>query len=177
MILFSIGHSTRTQDELLALLHENQVRAIADVRRFPGSKRYPYFGSAAMAQWLPDDGIAYVPFPDLGGRRKPLPDSRNTAWRNDQFRAYADYMATTEFHAAIDRLVALAREQTVAFLCAEAVPWRCHRNLIADELTRRGIEVRHIIGSGGANAHVMNEHARIEGDHLVYPAGQQTLRL
>ncbi len=177
MILFSIGHSTRSGDELLDLLHENQIGTLADIRRFPGSKRYPHFASASMAEWLPAHGVAYVHLPDLGGRRKLLPDSPNTAWRNEQFRAYADYMATGEFHAAVDQLVARARERPLAFLCAEAVPWRCHRNLVADELTRRGIEVRHIINRGPTRVHVMNEHARIEGDHLVYPAEQQMLRL
>jgi uncharacterized protein (DUF488 family) len=119
--------------------------------------------------------------PELGGRRKPLADSPNTAWRNEQFRAYADYMATDEFRVAVDKLSALAETQRVAIMCAEAVPWRCHRNLIADELTRRGIDVLHIISGQRAKTHVMNEHARVEGDHLVYsrvqPAEQQTLRL
>jgi uncharacterized protein (DUF488 family) len=127
--------------------------------------------------WLPVNGIAYIHMPELGGRRKPRADSPNMAWRNEQFRAYADYMATDEFRAAIDKLVALGEQQRVAIMCAEAVPWRCHRNLVADELTRKGIEVLHIIGSDSARKHVLNPHARVENDHLVYPAEQQTLRL
>jgi uncharacterized protein (DUF488 family) len=175
--MFTIGHSTRSSDELVALLREHGIGLLADIRRFPGSKRYPHFASEAMAQWLPENGIAYIHMPELGGRRKQLPDSPNTAWRNEQFRAYADYMATDEFRAGIDKLLALSETQPVAIMCAEAVPWRCHRNLVADDLTRRGIEVIHIIGSNATRTHVMNEQARIEGDHLVYPAGQQTLRL
>lgn len=171
----TIGHSTRSSDELIALLRANGIQLLADIRRFPGSKRYPHFASEAMAKWLPENGIAYLHLPELGGRRKALPDSRNTAWRNEQFRAYADYMASDEFRAAIDRLVSF--EERIAIMCAEAVPWRCHRNLVADELTRRGIEVLHIIGPEAPKRHVMNPHAQIEGDHLVYPAEQQTLRL
>jgi uncharacterized protein (DUF488 family) len=181
MLIHTIGHSTRSIDEIIALLRENGIEVLVDVRRYPGSKRYPHFSSEAMAQWLPEHGIGYIHMPELGGRRKPLPDSPNTAWRNEQFRAYADYMATEEFRAAIDNLVvlgeSLGKTQRVAVMCAEAVPWRCHRNLIADELTRRRIEVRHIISGQPAKTHVMNEHARVDGDHIVYPAEQQTLRL
>jgi Uncharacterized conserved protein len=181
MQIFTIGHSTRSSDELVALLREHGISLLADIRRFPGSRRYPHFASEAMAAWLPENGIAYIHMPELGGRRKPLADSRNTAWRNEQFRAYADYMASDEFRAAIEKLVALGEEKRVAVMCAEAVPWRCHRNLVADELVRRGIEVIHVIGRNAAHRHVMNQHARVEGDHLVYPveqpAEQQTLRL
>ena len=178
MNVYTIGHSTRGADELSALLREHEIKLLADIRRYPGSKRYPHFASEAMARWLPEHGIGYIHMPELGGRRKPLPDSRNTAWRNEQFRAYADYMATDEFRDAIDKLLALAEQQRVTIMCAEAVPWRCHRNLVADYLTRRGIDVMHIIGAGAAKVHTLNPHARIEGDHLVYPAAeQQKLRL
>jgi len=178
MNVYTIGHSTRGADELSALLREHEIKLLADIRRYPGSKRYPHFASEAMAQWLPEHGIGYIHMPELGGRRKPLPDSRNTAWRNEQFRAYADYMATDEFRAAIDKLLALAERQRVTIMCAEAVPWRCHRNLVADDLTRRGIDVMHIIGAGKAKVHTLNPHAQIEGKHLVYPAAeQQKLRL
>ena len=177
MTIYTIGHSTRSAGEFVALLREHDIQLLADIRRYPGSKRYPHFASEAMAGWLPEQGMAYRHMPELGGRRKPLPDSRNTAWRNDQFRAYADYMATDEFRTAIDTLLALAGQQRVTIMCAEAVPWRCHRNLVADDLTRRGIEVMHIIGAGAAKVHAINPHAQIEGDHLVYPAEQQKLRL
>jgi uncharacterized protein (DUF488 family) len=177
MNVYTIGHSTRAADELSALLREHEIRLLADIRRYPGSKRYPHFASEAMARWLPEDGVAYIHMPELGGRRKPLPESPNTAWRNEQFRAYADYMATDDFHGAIDKLLSLAEQQRVSIMCAEAVPWRCHRNLVADELTRRGIEVIHIIGAGSVKVHAMNPLATIEGDHLEYPGEQQKLRL
>jgi uncharacterized protein (DUF488 family) len=177
MQIFTIGHSTRSQDEFLTLLGEQTIELLADIRRYPGSKRYPHFGSDAMAAWLPENGIRYVHMPELGGRRKALPDSPNTAWRNEQFRAYADYMATDEFRAAIDALLALSADTRTAIMCAEAVPWRCHRNLVSDELVRRGIDLIHIIGNGSSRPHEMNAHAVIEGEHLVYPAEQQTLRL
>jgi uncharacterized protein (DUF488 family) len=160
MRLYTIGHSTRSSDELAALLRDHDIALLADIRRYPGSKRYPHFASEAMAAWLPEHGVAYLHMPELGGRRKALPDSPNTAWRNEQFRAYADYMVTD-----------------AAIMCAEAVPWRCHRNLVADELARRGIEVVHIIGTSSVKTHAMNEHAVVEGDHLIYPAEQHTLRL
>ena len=169
--MFTIGHSTRSFDELLALLKGNAIERLADVRRYPGSRRYPHFSREALARSLPAAGIEYVHMPELGGRRKPEPDSRNDGWRNPQFRAYADYMASDEFREAVDRL--LAAPQRTAIMCAEAVPWRCHRNLIADELVRRGLEVRHIIGPDPPQAHVINPMARPEGDHLVYPASPQ----
>ena len=119
--MFTIGHSTRTSDELLALLREHGINLLVDVRRYPGSKRYPHFSSEAMMRWLPEHGVAYLHMPELGGRRKPLPDSPNTAWRNEQFRAYADYMASDEFRVAVDKLVALGETQSVAVMCTEAV--------------------------------------------------------
>jgi uncharacterized protein (DUF488 family) len=177
MNVYTIGHSTRAADELSDLLCAHEIKLLADIRRFPGSKRYPHFASEAMARWLPEQGVAYIHMPELGGRRKPLANSPNTAWRNEQFRAYADYMGTGEFRDAIDTLLALAEQQRVTIMCAEAVPWRCHRNLVADELTRRGIEVLHIIGAGAVKVHAMNPLAQAEGDHLVYPGEQQRLRL
>ncbi|MEA2336622.1 MAG: hypothetical protein QOE82_629 [Thermoanaerobaculia bacterium] len=176
-MIHTIGHSTRSLDETVALLREHDIQLLADIRRYPGSKRYPHFASEAMATWLPEHGVAYVHMPELGGRRKPLPDSPNTAWRNEQFRAYADYMATGEFRDAVDKLLSLAESQRVTIMCAEAVPWRCHRNLVADDLTRRGIDVIHIIGSGATKVHAINPLAQVEGDHLVYPGEQQRLRL
>jgi uncharacterized protein (DUF488 family) len=177
MQIFTIGHSTRPEEEFLKLLREHGIELLADIRRYPGSKRYPHFASSAMAAWLPENGFGYIHMPELGGRRKPLPGSPNTAWRNEQFRAYADYMATDDFRTAIDSLLAISANVRTAIMCAEAVPWRCHRNLVADELLRRGNEVLHIIGSGPTRPHVMNEHAVVAGDHLTYPAEQRTLRL
>ena len=134
--IYTIGHSTRTLDELVALLAEHGATRLADIRRYPGSRRHPQFSRESLAEALPARGIEYVHFEDLGGRRNPLKNSRNTAWENDQFRGYADYMGTPPFHAAVDRL--LASERATAVMCAEAVPWRCHHSLIADTLVTRG---------------------------------------
>ncbi|HEY0593896.1 MAG TPA: DUF488 domain-containing protein [Thermoanaerobaculia bacterium] len=164
----SIGHSTRSLDELVALLRENGVATLADVRRYPGSRRYPQFSRESLQAALPAAGIRYEHLGvALGGRRRPAADSPNRGWRSEQFRGYADHMATAEFAAGIDALLALP--PPAAVLCAEAVPWRCHRNLLADELTRRGVEVVHIMGPGSTGRHEMNPMAREEGDHLVYP--------
>ncbi|HEY8134360.1 MAG TPA: DUF488 domain-containing protein [Thermoanaerobaculia bacterium] len=168
MRVYTIGHSTRSLDELIGLLREYKIGRLADIRRYPGSRRYPHFSREALAVSLPQRGIEYVHIPELGGRRKPATDSPNTAWRNEQFRGYADYMATPEFARALDGLLMSA--VPTAIMCAEAVPWRCHRNLVADELTRRGHEVMHIIGPGPPQKHVMNPRARVENDHLTYPS-------
>ena len=170
--IYTVGHSTRTLDALIGLLRAHGVERLVDIRRYPGSRRLPHFSRDSLQQALPD----YIHMPELGGRRRPLPDSPNDGWRNESFRAYADYMATPEFRSAIDRLIALANEKPTAIMCAEAVPWRCHRNLVSDELVRRGIEVWHITGPGAASKHVLNPMARVERDHLVYPASDQ-LRL
>jgi len=166
--LFTIGHSTRSLEEFLDLLREHGIGLLADVRRYPGSRRYPHFSRESLER-----ATNYLHMPELGGRRQPLPDSPNSGWRNDQFRAYADHMATAEFRAAVDAL--LARPERAVVMCAEAVPWRCHRNLLADELVRRGVVVTHILAPGKTQRHVMNPMAVEEGDHLIYPAEQMTL--
>lgn len=168
--IYTIGHSTRTLDELVALLVEHGVTRLADVRRYPGSRRHPHFSREALEQSLPTRGIEYVHFEDLGGRRRPAKDSRNAAWENEQFRGYADYMCTAEFRAAVDRL--LDSERATAVMCAEAVPWRCHRNLLSDDLVRRGIEVIHIVGPRSSDAHRLSKMARIVGDCVTYPPEQ-----
>lgn len=195
MRIYTIGHSTRSFEELIGLLREHAVTRLADIRRFPGSRRHPHFSRDSLEKTLPREGVEYLHFEDLGGRRKPESDSPNTYWENDQFRAYADYLATPELAAAVDRLLGPSWQMAVgsrqgtgggppptansqpptAIMCAEAVPWRCHRNLLADELVRRGIEVVHIIGSGSSKPHVMNEKARVEDGHLVYAADQKGL--
>ena len=171
MQLFTIGHSTRELDDFVALLRENEIERLADIRRFPGSRRYPHFSRDALSQSLPEQEIEYIHVPELGGRRTPLPDSPNVFWRNDQFRAYADHMGTDEFRTAVEDLLASPKRTCV--MCAEAVPWRCHRNLLADDLTRRGVEVLHILGPRSIQRHVLNSHARIERDRVVYPDSDQ----
>ena len=166
--LYTVGHSTRTLEEFLELLKREQIAFLADVRRYPASRRHPHFSREALAASLAVSGIGYRHLEALGGRRKPSPDSPNLGWRSESFRAYADYMQTSPFREGVDTLLALPGP--TAIVCAEAVPWRCHRNLISDELVRRGIEVLHILGPGSLSPHVLNPMARDEGSHLVYPA-------
>ena len=159
--LFTAGHSTRPVEELIALLAEHGVRLLVDVRRFPGSRRHPQFSRDALAGSLAAAGIDYLHEPDLGGRREPRPDSPNTAWRVAAFRGYADYMDSPSFAAALDRLLGGAAESRTAILCAEAVPWRCHRRLISDAATVRGVEVLHILGPGRVERHELDAKARV----------------
>jgi len=166
--LYTVGHSTRTLEEFLELLERGQIAFMADVRRYPASRRHPHFSRESLAASLEASGIRYRHFEALGGRRKASPDSPNLGWRSESFRAYADYMQTSPFREAVDTLLALPGP--TAIVCAEAVPWRCHRNLISDELVRRGVEVLHILGPGSLSPHVLNPMARDEGSHLVYPA-------
>ena len=171
--IYTIGHSTRSLDEFVRLLRHEGVTRLCDIRRFPGSQRYPHFSREAMSKSLPDAGITYLHLEDLGGRRKASGDSPNTALRNEQFRAYADHMTSPEFRAAVETL--LDSDQRTAYMCAEAVPWRCHRNLLSDELVRRGLTVVHIIGEGQRQKHVMSEDAQIVGDRLVYSGPERKL--
>ena len=171
--IYTIGHSTRTIEQFIALLRENGIELLVDVRRFPGSRRHPHFGSEALAASLASAGIGYAHAEPLGGRRggDVHAASPNTAWRNAAFRAYADYMATPQFRAALDRLIGLSRERRTVIMCAEAVPWRCHRRLITDALLARGIPVADITGPGGATPARLSEHALVRPDGtVVYPA-------
>jgi uncharacterized protein (DUF488 family) len=170
-VLYTVGHSTRASAELIALLRAHGVEALVDVRRFPGSRRHPQFQREALADALAAAGIAYRHDARLGGRRQPVPGSPNTAWRNDQFRGYADHMASAEFRAALADLLGEAAARPTTVMCAEAVPWRCHRQLIADLLVVRGIEVLHVTGRGRADAHRLTPFARPEGDRVVYDRG------
>jgi uncharacterized protein (DUF488 family) len=170
-VIFTVGHSTRPQDELVAILKEAGVGLLVDVRRFPGSRRHPQFGKEALRAGLAAAGIAYRHEPDLGGRREPRPDSPNTAWRVAGFRGYADHMASTEFRVALERVIAQPGTPTVV-MCAEALPWKCHRQLIADALMARGVEVVHLLGAGQRQAHVLNPAAVLRPDGvLVYVKG------
>jgi uncharacterized protein (DUF488 family) len=174
--IFTLGHSTRTTEELLALLAEHGIEVLVDVRRYPGSRRHPQFSREALSASLASAGIAYVHEPGLGGRRAARPGSPHTAWRVEAFRGYADYMETPEFQAALDRLIRRGAERRTAILCAEAVPWRCHRRLISDALVARGIEVLHILGPRRADPHELDPNARVlPGGGLVYsgPEGDQ----
>ena len=167
--VYTIGHSTRPLDAFMALLARDEVRCIADVRSIPASRRHPQYNQEPLAAALVGQGVDYVHMPALGGRRRPVPDSPNTAWRNEGFRGYADHMATPEFHAAIDELLAVAAEQRTAVMCAEAVPWRCHRSLVADALVARGVQVLHILDSGTA-PHALTPFAVVDGTEVRYRA-------
>jgi uncharacterized protein (DUF488 family) len=171
MRIWTIGHSTRAIDDFISLLKENEIKLLVDVRAWPGSKRFPQFNKDALAESLNANGIRYEHFPELGGKRKSKPDSRNTAWRNASFRGYADYMETEQFQKGIERLLDLAAEAgPTAIMCAEAVWWRCHRLLIADYLKARGFEVLHILGANKVEAHPYTSAARIVDGELSYSA-------
>jgi uncharacterized protein (DUF488 family) len=197
MRIWTVGHSTRTIDEFVSLLKANEIKILADVRAWPGSKRYPQFNKDALAESLSAHGIRYEHFPELGGKRKTKPDSRNTAWRNASFRGYADYMETEQFQKGIERLLDLSRSDgppqdgfaaansgspesfrgweavtpwRTAIMCAEAVWWRCHRSLISDYLKARGVEVLHILGASKVELHPYTPAARIVNGELSYAA-------
>ena len=176
MRLYSIGHSTRTFDELVAALRSFGIRTLVDIRTMPRSRHTPQFNREALTRRLPRRGIRYVHLPGLGGLRKPRADSTNTAWRNTGFRGFADYMQTPEFAAALEGLRALAEEEEpVAFMCAEAVPWRCHRSLVADALIARGDEVYDIMAPDRASLHALTPWARVDGHRVTYPGEQARL--
>src|SRR5437660_7978805 len=169
MRIWTVGHSTRNIDDFISLLEENGIKLLADVRSWPGSKRYPQFNREALAESLNARGIRYEHFSQLGGRRKPNPDSRNLAWRNASFRGYADYMETEEFHKGTKRLLQLAADAgSTAMMCAEAVWWRCHRSLISDYLKAGGIEVMHILDANKTEPHPYTSAARIVNGNLNY---------
>lgn len=167
--LWTIGHSTRPWDAFVDMLREARIVRLVDVRRFAGSRRNPQFSPLTMAPALADAGIEYLPMPDLGGRRAPLPDSPNGAWRVAAFRGYADYMATNEFERARARLMGLADAAPTAVMCAEAVWWQCHRRLIADDFTARDWQVLHLMAPGKVQVHPLNLAARMRDGVLRYP--------
>ncbi len=166
--IWTIGHSTRTAEEFVEILLEHQIEVLIDVRSFPGSRRYPHFNREHLSQTLPQAGMEYLHMPELGGRRKSRPESRNIAWQNEGFRGYADYMETADFQKGIETLLEVARDRRTTVMCAEAVWWRCHRSLIADYLKARGLEVIHIMSVGKAEPHPYTSVARIIDGRLSY---------
>jgi uncharacterized protein (DUF488 family) len=169
LTIYTVGHSTRSLDELVEMLKSHGVDGVADVRRFAGSRRLPHFNAEHLATELPARGLAYLPCPLLGGRRKPQPDSINAGWRNASFRAYADYMQTPKFAEGLERLMEAASEAALAMMCAEAVPWRCHRSLIADAFIVRGWTVLDIMSATQATPHKLTPFARVDGTRVTYP--------
>jgi uncharacterized protein (DUF488 family) len=171
MRIWTIGHSTRSIHTFISLLNANGITVLADVRTWPGSKRYPQFNKEKLSQSLGKARIRYEHFPELGGRRKAKPDSKNTAWRNESFRGYADYMETEEFNKGVKRLLDLAAAAgPTAIMCAEAVWWRCHRSLISDYLKAFDIEVTHIFDENKTEPHPYTSAARIANGKLSYAA-------
>lgn len=169
--MYTIGHSTRELAELLDLLREHSVQLLVDVRTVPRSRHNPQFNRDALTEVSPGEGIAYRHFPELGGLRKDRGEaSPNTAWRNASFRGFADYMLTQEFEQALAELVSWGQTFCTAIMCAESVPWRCHRSLIADALTVRSVEVTHIMGRGRTEHHRLTSFAQVEGSRVTYPA-------
>lgn len=168
-VVLTVGHSTRSLEDFLSLLRVHSVTYLVDVRTVPRSRHNPQFNRETLPLDLKANGIGYEHMPSLGGLRKARADSPNSGWRNKSFRGYADYMLTPEFDAGLQRLIDLAGRERVAIMCAEAVPWRCHRSLIGDALLVRGIRVEDIISEKRAEPHKLTPWAQVSGDDLIYP--------
>lgn len=168
--LYGIGHSTHPIEAFITILAPHGIRVVADVRTVPRSRHVPQFNQAEIDASLRAAGLTYFHLKELGGLRKPKPDSVNLGWKNHSFRGYADHMQTETFEAGLARLIALAQtEGPVAFMCAEALPWRCHRSLIADALVARGIDVLQIHSDGRAHPHQLTSFARVTNGNVAYP--------
>lgn len=167
--LFTIGHSTRSLEELVAILEAHGMRTLVDVRTVPRSRRVPQFNAETLGRDLPGRQIEYLPLPALGGLRKPLPNSANGAWQNASFRGYADYMQTPAFHAGLEQLIQAASDKPTAIMCAEAVPWRCYRSLIADAMIARGWRVIDLMARHTAKPHKLTSFAKVSGTEVTYP--------
>jgi len=168
--VLTIGHSTRTLEAFVHLLQVHAVRRVVDVRTVPRSRHNPQFNRETLPDALQAAGIGYTHMPGLGGLRHPRSDSPNTAWRNASFQGFADYMQTSEFAANLNALIELAAKERIALMCAEAVPWRCHRSLIVDALTVQGLAVEHIVSATRCQPHTLPPWARVRGTELTYPA-------
>lgn len=166
--IWTIGHSNHSAETFKAMLMSFDIQLVADIRRFPGSKKYPHFNKEALENLLGEINVKYVHFPDLGGRRKPRPDSKNVAWRHEAFRGYADYMETNEFKKGINQLMTLGKKYRTAYMCSEAVWWSCHRSLVSDYLKSCGWLVMHIMGVNKSNEHPYTSAAKIIDNQLVY---------
>ncbi len=169
-MVLTVGHSTRTLEDFLALLATHRVQQLVDVRTVPRSRHNPQFNRETLPEALGAAGIAYVHLPELGGLRHARRDSPNTGWRSPSFRGFADYMQTPEFEAALKALIETAAHQRIAIMCAEAVPWRCHRSLISDALVARGVPVEHILNDGPAHPHTLTSFAQVNGLRVTYPS-------
>jgi len=170
--IFTIGHSTHPIEYFIEMLQSFSILLVADIRNFPGSKRYPHFNKDSLEYFLKEQGIQYIHLKELGGRRKPLPNSVNTNWRNDAFRGYADYMQTEDFKNAMIKLEDLAMKEPTAYMCSEAVWWRCHRALVSDYLKVRGWRVMHVMGADKIQEHPYTSAAKVIDGNLRYDSAQ-----
>lgn len=168
-IIYTLGHSTRSLDEFVALLRENSIRRVLDIRTIPRSRHNPQFNRDTLSRALHNRRIGYRHMKDLGGLRRARPDSPNSGWENASFRGFADYMQTSRFEHGLERAIGLAIERPSVLICAEAVPWRCHRSLVADALTVRGFTVVHILGHNKVSPHTITRFARVDGVQITYP--------
>ncbi len=168
-MILTVGHSTHPIEEFLELLKAHGIEQLIDVRTIPKSRRNPQYNTEELAKSLQQAHIHYRHMPGLGGLRHPRKDSINSAWQNDSFRGYADYMQTPPFEASLRELIEASKLQRTAIMCAEAVPWRCHRSLIADALLARGIEVADILTKKPAKPHTLTSFARVDGERVTYP--------
>lgn len=170
LVVMTIGHSTRTLDEFIGLLQAHAVTRVVDVRTIPRSRHNPQFNRDSLPASLKKAGLSYIHLPGLGGLRHAKPDSINAGWRNASFRGYADYMQTPEFEQSLGELIQMATQERVAIMCAEAVPWRCHRSLIADALLVRGIRAEDIMSLTRHTVHTLTPFAKVRGTTITYPA-------
>ncbi|HWA13157.1 MAG TPA: DUF488 domain-containing protein [Burkholderiales bacterium] len=173
--IFTVGHSTLPIDRFVALLETYGIERLADIRTVPRSRHNPQFNADALEGSLAAERIEYIPMPALGGLRHPLKDSPNAGWRNTSFRGYADYMQTAAFREALEALVRMGRQKRSAIMCAEAVPWRCHRSLVADALSVRGVPVVEILSESSCRTHKLTPFARVDGTSITYPPDQAAL--
>lgn len=173
--IFTVGHSTLPIDRFVALLHAYGIECLVDIRTVPRSRHNPQFNAEALANALGTNGIEYVALPALGGLRRAKKDSQNTGWRNESFRGYADYMQTDAFRAGLEELMGMSRRKRSAIMCAEAVPWRCHRSLVADALEVRGIGVIEILSEKDYRPHRLTPFAVVDGTVITYPPEQASL--
>ncbi len=169
VLILTIGHSTRALDDFLDILRAHRVTRVVDIRTIPRSRHNPQFNQESLSESLKESAIDYIPMKQLGGLRDSKADSPNMGWRNSSFRGFADYMQTQEFAEGVDQLVGLAQDGQVAIMCAEVLPWRCHRWLIADALLVRGVQVEHIMTIKTRSEHTLTKWAHIEGTQITYP--------
>jgi uncharacterized protein (DUF488 family) len=170
--IWTVGHSNHPLEKFVGILKAHGIERVIDVRRFPVSRKWPHFNAESLAASLSAAGIEYSGMPELGGRRKPRPDSPHTAWRTDAFRGYADFMDSPEFEQSLARAIALAGERRSALMCAEALPWRCHRSILSDAFLARGWEVREILNEKDSRPRKLPDFARLEGDRVIYDRGE-----